>query len=121
MGRRVAIALCAAAVALGLYVALLLAVPSRAQPPGNLTVGGDTIPVPPFLGGSTMGGATNPPVPKALPPPPNSPSPTAPPPPPAPAPPFNTGGPSDGPVPVMPNGGCPKEFPVEHEHACYVQ
>ena len=83
--------------------------------------------MPPFLGGSTTGGATinNPPVPKALPPPPtSSPSPTtAPPPPttPAPAPLFNAGGPSEGPVPVMPNGGCPKEFPVEYGHACYVE
>ena len=32
---------------------------------------------------------------------------------------FNAGGPSDGPVPTMPNGGCPKEFPVQLGHDCY--
>ena len=32
---------------------------------------------------------------------------------------MNAGGPNDGPVPVMPNGGCPKEFPVRQGHVCY--
>jgi hypothetical protein len=32
---------------------------------------------------------------------------------------FNAGGPSNGPVPLMPDGGCPKEFPVKHNGLCY--
>ena len=32
---------------------------------------------------------------------------------------MNAGGPADGPVPVMPGGGCPTEFPVEKDEACY--
>jgi hypothetical protein len=32
---------------------------------------------------------------------------------------MNAGGPSSGPVPVMPDGGCPREFPVERNGACY--
>ncbi len=46
----------------------------------------------------------------------------APPPRPTPSPPepsFKAGGPSQGPVPLMPNGRCPKEFPVERGGACY--
>ena len=38
---------------------------------------------------------------------------------PPPAPPFNAGGPQDGPVPLMPNGSCPKEFPIQSGIACY--
>jgi hypothetical protein len=41
---------------------------------------------------------------------------------PAPQPPpdlFNAGGPTRGPVPLMPDGGCPKEFPVKHNGLCY--
>jgi hypothetical protein len=45
--------------------------------------------------------------------------PPAPLPPPQPAPPFKAGGPKDGPVPLMPNGICPKEFPVKQGEACY--
>ena len=29
------------------------------------------------------------------------------------------GGPSDGPLPIMPGGGCPVEYPVEKNGACY--
>jgi len=32
---------------------------------------------------------------------------------------MNAGGPKAGPVPVMPNGECPKEFPVKRSGACY--
>jgi hypothetical protein len=32
---------------------------------------------------------------------------------------FNAGGPTRGPVPLMPDGGCPKEFPVKHNGLCY--
>jgi hypothetical protein len=32
---------------------------------------------------------------------------------------FNSGGPTNGPVPLMPDGGCPKEFPVKHNGLCY--
>jgi hypothetical protein len=32
---------------------------------------------------------------------------------------MKAGGPSEGPVPKMLGGGCPKEFPVEKEEGCY--
>ena len=32
---------------------------------------------------------------------------------------FNAGGPSSGPVPLMPDGSCPVEFPVKQNEACY--
>jgi hypothetical protein len=32
---------------------------------------------------------------------------------------FNAGGPADGPVPLMPGGSCPAEFPAERGGACY--
>ena len=32
---------------------------------------------------------------------------------------LNSGGPSEGPVPEMPGGGCPQEFPVEIGGACF--
>jgi hypothetical protein len=32
---------------------------------------------------------------------------------------LEAGGPTDGPVPAMPGGGCPKEYPVERSGACY--
>lgn len=34
---------------------------------------------------------------------------------------FESGGPEDGPVPPMPGGGCPEEFPVEKAGGCYVE
>jgi hypothetical protein len=32
---------------------------------------------------------------------------------------LEAGGPGDGPVPTIPNGGCPKEFPLQKGEACY--
>lgn len=32
---------------------------------------------------------------------------------------LEAGGPSSGPVPLMPDGGCPREFPAMQEGACY--
>ena len=31
---------------------------------------------------------------------------------------MESGGPEDGPVPPLPSGGCPEEFPVEKDGAC---
>ena len=96
---------------------------------GDSTTGGST------TRDSTMGDSTTgtpktpspapktpPPAPKTPPPPPKAPSPPPPPPPsPPPAPPFNAGGPSSGPVPIMPGGDCPKEFPAKRGEVCYPQ
>jgi hypothetical protein len=32
---------------------------------------------------------------------------------------FSSGGSTDGPVPLMPNGSCPVEFPVKHNGLCH--
>ena len=32
---------------------------------------------------------------------------------------LEAGGPEAGPVPPIPNGGCPKEFPLQKDEACY--
>ena len=32
---------------------------------------------------------------------------------------MDAGGPTAGPVPLMPDGGCPEEFPVRRNGACY--
>ena len=32
---------------------------------------------------------------------------------------FRAGGPAEGPVPPMPGGGCPPEYPVLKDGACY--
>jgi hypothetical protein len=32
---------------------------------------------------------------------------------------LEAGGPADGPVPVMPGGGCPEEYPVERSGVCH--
>ncbi len=32
---------------------------------------------------------------------------------------MNAGGPVDGPIPLMPSGGCPAEFPTQRDGACY--
>lgn len=32
---------------------------------------------------------------------------------------MDAGGPQDGPVPLMPNGSCPKEFLTERDGECY--
>ena len=34
---------------------------------------------------------------------------------------LSAGGPALGPIPVMPGGRCPEEYPVERNGACYVQ
>ena len=33
---------------------------------------------------------------------------------------MEAGGPSDGPLPKIPGGGCPEEFPVEQPEGCYI-
>ena len=58
----------------------------------------------------------SPPPPTAQPPQPPTPSP---PPGPSPSTLMNAGGPARGPVPHMPDGNCPKEFPQERSGACY--
>lgn len=86
--------------------------------PGGATAGGGQ------PGGSTTGGSPERTTP--TPPPPPAPRPT-PPPQPSPTPPpnrdvgelMNAGGPEAGPVPKLPGGGCPKEFPRERGKACY--
>ena len=32
---------------------------------------------------------------------------------------FDSGGPTGGPVPLMPDGSCPPEFPIKQNGACY--
>ncbi len=32
---------------------------------------------------------------------------------------LQAGGPAEGPLPLMPDGGCPKEFPVQKDEGCY--
>ena len=32
---------------------------------------------------------------------------------------LNSGGPENGPVPLMPGGGCPVEYPVQRDALCY--
>jgi hypothetical protein len=32
---------------------------------------------------------------------------------------LDAGGPSSGPAPLMPGGGCPPEFPTKHNNLCY--
>jgi hypothetical protein len=32
---------------------------------------------------------------------------------------LDSGGPTTGPLPLIPNGGCPREFPVQRGQACY--
>ena len=32
---------------------------------------------------------------------------------------FDSGGPSNGPVPLMTDGSCPAEYPAKHDEACY--
>ena len=34
---------------------------------------------------------------------------------------MESGGPEDGPVPQLPSGGCPDEFPVEKDNACFAR
>ena len=82
----------------------------------------------------TTGGSTNPspspspapktpsPAPKTTSPAPKTPSPAPKTPTPAPEDSgtlMNAGGPTTGPVPMMPNGNCPRELPVKWDGACY--
>jgi hypothetical protein len=34
---------------------------------------------------------------------------------------LEAGGPSTGPLPLMPDGGCPREFPTMRDGACYTR
>jgi hypothetical protein len=34
---------------------------------------------------------------------------------------FDAGGPTAGPVPLMPGGSCPKEYPIKRADACYTE
>jgi micrococcal nuclease len=61
---------------------------------------------------------SSPPPPNPVPNLPPSPAPD-PPPSPRPVPQFKAGGSQTGPAPLMPNGGCPKEFPVKEDGACH--
>ena len=76
--------------------------------------------------------ATNSPLPSSPPPSspspsspsPSSPSPSSPSPSPKPRPQgdrnlLDAGGPTKGPVPLMPDGNCPPEFPTKHNNVCY--
>lgn len=74
--------------------------------------------------GPDDGPKTNPSPPPPPPPtPPPLPPPTPPPPPPNPGNQggtlFEAGGADYGPVPLMPNGGCPREYPVKRSKGCY--
>jgi hypothetical protein len=70
-------------------------------------------------GGSTFSKSTTIQTPSTSPAPP---SPSPPPSPaPQPSPPlFKAGGSETGPVPLIPGGGCPQEFPIKKGKACYV-
>jgi hypothetical protein len=92
---------------------------SGPPPPGGQTTskgGGDSK-------GTTTPSSSSSSAPKSTPSaPPSPPSPTprtSPPSTPPSGPNFNSGGPSEGPVPVMPGGKCPKEFPVQKNGACF--
>ena len=71
--------------------------------------------------------ATNSPLPSSpspSSPSPSSPSPSSPSPSPKPRPQgdrnlLDAGGPTKGPVPLMPDGNCPSEFPAKHDNLCY--
>ena len=80
-------------------------------------------------GGTTTGTPKTqtppPPAPKTPSPAPKTPSPAPKTPSPSPSPDrgtlMNAGGPTTGPVPMMPNGSCPREFPMIRDGACYSQ
>ncbi len=82
------------------------------------TKGGTTSPSPSL----SPAPKTPPPAPKTPPPAPKTPSPTPKTPTPAPEDSgtlMNAGGPTSGPMPMMPNGSCPRELPVKRDGACY--
>ena len=66
----------------------------------------------------TTNSRTTPTPPRPAPSPPPTPRPT-PPPPQDPGELLQAGGPSEGPVPPMPGGECPSEFPIQRGGACY--
>jgi hypothetical protein len=92
--------------------------PERDETPVDVSGGGTTTPSP-----------SRSPAPKAPSPAAKSPSPAPKTPSPAPKIPsptpkdsgtlMNVGGPTSGPVPTMPNGSCPQEFPEARDGACY--
>jgi hypothetical protein len=88
---------------------------SSPSPGGSTTVSPNISPAP----------KTSSPAPKTPSPAPETPSPAPESPAPAPDPPpdsgtlMNAGGPTTGPVPMMPNGSCPRELPVKRDGACY--
>ena len=88
--------------------------PNTDQPSGGTRPGGGS--TSPRLGGST---SPNLPSPPPSPPPPRPPTPNPPSPPPNQGPLMGSGGSSSGPVPLMPNGRCPKEFPLKQDGTCY--
>jgi hypothetical protein len=77
---------------------------------------GDTSPSPGQPKGQPNAGQPKsaPSAPRSAPTPPPTPQPD-----PSPGELFNAGGPSEGPVPAMPGGDCPKEYPLQHGNACY--
>jgi outer membrane biosynthesis protein TonB len=90
---------------------------------GGEAKGGSTTDTP---GTSPPSQKTPQPSPKTPPPAPKTTAPRpTPPPPPAPAPRpdsgtlFEAGGPTTEPVPLMPNGSCPREYPEKRGEACY--
>ena len=71
----------------------------------------------PTAGGSPTASATATASPSPTPEPTRSPSP-----PPQPNPDLlDAGGPTIGPAPLMPDGGCPKEYPIKRAGACYTE
>jgi hypothetical protein len=87
--------------------------------------GGEANPGEGQSGQGTTSPKTNSPAPKKAATPPKTPSPAPktpspyPPPPPSSGSLMKAGGPELGPVPVMPNGSCPQEFPERRGNACY--
>ena len=85
---------------------------SASAPPGSPNPGG---PASTSAPASTPASTSPPPKPKPSP---------KPKPPPKPKPKgnlFDSGGPTVGPAPLMPDGGCPKEYPIKRADACYTE
>jgi hypothetical protein len=87
---------------------------SASAPPGSPNRGGSaSTSAPATTPASTPASTTPPPKPKPSP---------KPKPPPKPEPKrdlFDSGGPENGAMPLMPDGGCPAEFPLERDDLCY--
>jgi outer membrane biosynthesis protein TonB len=91
--------------------------PARDEVPVDLSGTGDTTsptPPPPTPAPPSPPPPPTPPTPQPTPPPPPPPTPQ-----PNPGPLLEAGGPSTGPVPMMPDGSCPPEYPVKRTGACY--